>query len=122
MRRRNTQSGEGRLGCIFWIVMLVIGGMVASRVVPPKIATAELKDHMEDLAATRPRGTNEDFRNSIYKRAQELKLPVQQKEISVQKDTQRAVMDVEFTIPVDLFVYTWMWKVSLHVDRPIFIV
>lgn len=122
MRSRNTQSGEGRLGCIFWIVLLVIGGIVASRVIPLKIATAELKDHMEDLAQTRPRGTSEEFRNSIYKRAQELKLPLQQKEISVQKDQQRAVMDVELTIPIDLFVYTYMWKVSLHVDRPIFIV
>ena len=121
MGGRNMQSGEGRLGCIFWIVLLVIGGFIASRMVPIKIATAELKDHMEELAATRPRGTSEDFRNSIYKRAQELKLPLQQKEISVQKDQNRAVMDVVFVVPVDLVVYTYPWKFNLHVDRPIFI-
>lgn len=122
MRGRNTQSGEGRLGCIFWVVLLAIGIFAASRFVPVKIATAELKDHMEELAATRPRGTSEEFRNAIFQRAKELNLPVAQKEITVQKDQNRAVMDVEFTVPIDFAVYTYQWKVSLHVDRPIFII
>lgn len=122
MRGRNTQGGEGRLGCIFWVVLLAVGIFAASRFVPVKIATAELKDHMEELAATRPRGTSEDFRNSIYQRAKELNLPVAQKEITVQKDQNRAVMDVIFTVPIDFAVYTYQWKVSLHVDRPIFII
>lgn len=122
MRGRNMQSGEGRLGCIFWIVILAIAAMIAMKVVPLKIATAELKDHMEELATTRPQGTGEGFTKSIYQRALDLKLPVAEKNISVQKNDQRVIMDVNFTIPVDLLVYTYEWKVNLHLDRPIFIV
>jgi len=122
MRIRNDQRGEGRLGCIFWVLFLGIGIMIAVKMIPVKIAIAELEDHMEELAERHPRGNSQQFRTSIYKKAQELDLPVQQKEIEVQKSKQRAVMTVEFVKPIDFVVYTYQWKIRVHVDRDVYLI
>ena len=121
-RIRNAQRGEGRLGCFFWLLLLGIGVLIAARVVPVKIAVAQLKDHMEDLAERHARGTSDQFQRSILQRAKELDLPVEPKHIVVKKSKKRAIMDVEFVVPLDFLVMTYEYEVKIHVDRDIFII
>ncbi len=118
----SSERGESRLGCVIWTIVLAAGILISVRVIPIKIATIELKDKMEDAAQLMPRGTVRQYQTFILQRAQELNLPVTKKEIKVKKYPNRVVMDVSFTVPLDLLITTYNWDISLHVDRDIFII
>lgn len=122
MRGFKYQRGEGRAGCIFWTLVLAAGIFVAAKIIPVKIATAELKDKMEEAAQLMPRGREKEFVDFIVANAVERDLPVTRKDVKVKKSNQRVTMDVSFTVPIDLIVTTYDWDIDLHVDRDIFII
>lgn len=122
MQRFDRQRGEGRAGCIFWTLVLVVGVMISSKVIPVKIATAELKDKMEEAAQLMPRGTQKDYIDFIVSSAVERDLPVTRKNVTIKKSANRVVMDVEFTVVLDFIITDYRWDISLHVDRDIFLI
>ena len=122
MRQRSIARGEGKIGCIFWTLMGLLFVLVAWKVVPIKIATMKLEDHMQELAMS-PRARTADngfFEREIYNKAKLLDLNVPRKQIRAKKYPERVVMDVEFTVPVDVLSFTFDWDVKLHVDRDVF--
>lgn len=122
MRPRETERGESRVGCIFWFLVGLIFIIVAVKVVPIKIATMKLEDHMQELAMSQRARTagREFFEREIYNKAQFLNLKIPRKQIRAKKYPERVVMDVEFTVPVNVLSYTYDWNVELHVDRDVF--
>ncbi|RMH17724.1 MAG: hypothetical protein D6696_14815 [Acidobacteria bacterium] len=121
-QRLRSQKGESRAGCILWSLALVIGIMVAVKVIPIKIATMELKDKMREAAQLMPRGTERDYVKYILDKAAERNLPVTRENVKVQKWPNRVVMDVEFTVVLDFFIMDYDWNVKIHVDRDIFLI
>ena len=120
--RQRIQAGEGRIGCIFWSLMGLIFLLVGWKVVPVKIATMKLQDHMVELAMSQRARTADNgfFEREIHKKAKALNLDIPRKQIRAKKYPERVVMDVEFTVPVDILSYTYNWNVELHVDRDVF--
>ena len=100
MRRFATQRGEGKAGFLFWILVLAIGVMVGSKVIPVKISTMQLKDHMEELAMTQPRKAQHFFEREIANRARELDLEIPKDQIRVRKTDERVIMDFFFNVTV----------------------
>ncbi|MEA2563744.1 MAG: hypothetical protein QOH06_5248 [Acidobacteriota bacterium] len=123
MRRRIAERGEGNLGCIVWLLVLGLAVMICVKVVPVKIASAELYDYMDEVA--RSAGVNstaEDAEKAILRRAADLKLPVDKDHVTVVRDGDRLRMHVEYTVPVEFPGYTYQWNFVHDMDRPIFIV
>jgi len=50
MRRRQGEAGNGKLGCILWLLLLAIGLLIAWKAIPVKIASSELYDFMVEQA------------------------------------------------------------------------
>ena len=121
MLRIGSQRGEGRAGCLFWVLLLLVGVMVGSKVIPIKIATMQLEDHMKDLARTAPRKPQRFFEKEIGNRARELDLQIPKDNIQVKKFENRVIMDVEFVVPLDFYVYEHQWNIKLYHDIDIFI-
>ncbi len=121
MMKRQYQSGESRIGCIFWILIAIIFALAASKVVPVKMASMKLEDHMKELAMTQPRGTKEFFEREIFNKSRSLDLEVPRKQIRVKKYPERVIMDVEFTAPIEILSFNFDWDVKIHVDRDIFL-
>lgn len=122
MRQRGIATGEGRIGCIFWSLIGLIFVLVAWKAVPVKIATLKLENHMQELAmspAARTAG-RDFFEREIYNKAQLLRLDIQRKQIRAKKYPERVVMDVEFTVPIDILTFTYDWNIKIHVDRDVF--
>ena len=115
-----TQRGESKVGCIFWSLLGVIFVIVLAEVVPIKIATMKLEDHMYELATTQGKRDKDFFEREIYNKARTLELPIQRKQIRVKKYPERVVMDVEFTIPVEILTFTYEWNIKLHEDMDVF--
>ena len=120
MGARRGERGDGNLGCILWLLLLVVAGLVLWKAVPVKIANAELYDHMVELAKFSGNWTEEKLRKSILDKALEKGLPVTPKQISVTKTRDRIIMDCSYTVMLEFPGYTYEWKVDHKVDRPIY--
>ncbi len=121
MSSRKWQRGEGKAGCIFWILIFLIGGLVAWQMIPPKIADMQLWDHIEEIAKLEPRKSGEWFRESIYRRASQLKIPLKKKGIKVDKTLRRVQVDLEYVVVLDFIVTTYEWKFGKSIERDIFL-
>jgi hypothetical protein len=115
------QTGQGKIGCILWILAAVVAGMVAFKMVPIKIQTAELYDFMVDQAKWAGNLSGESLKKNILAKAHELELPVDEKGVQVEKTRDRVRMEVVYTVPVQFPGYTYYWQFRQLVDRNIYI-
>ena len=122
MRLRGIARGEGRIGCIFWSLLGLLFVLVCIKAVPVKIAAMKLEDYMTELAMSpRARTAGKDFfERAIHNKGRELKLDIPRKQIQAKKYPERVVMDVEWTVPLDLLLFTYDWTIEIHVDRDVF--
>lgn len=121
-RQMGRERGEGKIGCIFWSLAGLLFILVLYNVLPIKIATMKLEDYMIELAMS-PRARTADngfFEREIHNKAKLLDLEIPRKQIRAKKYPERVVMDVEFTVPVEIISFTFDWNVDIHVDRDVF--
>ncbi len=118
MRR---QKGEGKAGCIFWIVLFLIGGLAAWQWIPAKIADVQLKDHMDELAKLYPRATGKTFRDEIMRRANDLEIPLKAEDVLVEKNLRRVRMRVKYTRQLNFIFTTIDWEFEHDMERDIYI-
>ncbi|MGE0640779.1 MAG: hypothetical protein AB7G12_04930 [Thermoanaerobaculia bacterium] len=121
MAKRRGQAGEGKLGCILWSLLLLIGVMITWKAVPVKIATSELYDFMVEQAKWAGNTPAEVMQRRIFGKADELGLPVDPKKVTVEKPGDRVRMRAVFMVPLEFPGYTYEWNFDLQVERPIFI-
>lgn len=121
MRGRAAERGSGNVGCILWSIVLVVGVLVAWKAIPVKIQSAELYDHMVELAKFSARSDPRAIEKQIVFRAQELGLPLDKEHVKVQRLGDRIKMEASYTVPLEFPGYTYEWQFNHLVDRSIFI-
>lgn len=115
------EAGEGRIGCIFWSLVLIVGGIIAWTLVPVQLRTSEFIDYMDDQAQFASQRSAEAIKTRVIQKANDLRLPVGPKELTVTKEGERIKMHTEFTVVVEFpFGITHDWEVEHDIDRPIF--
>jgi hypothetical protein len=121
--RLRRQAGEGIVGCVVWLVILGIVGLILIKMLPVKIASSELLDFMNEQAKFAGRRTTKaGVEKAILAKALELGLPVTKKDIQVQLSSGRIVMRCTYSVPVDLIFHTYVWEFDHQVNKPVFIV
>ena len=114
--------GDSKLGCIFWLALILVGALVAWKAIPVKVKSAELHDHMTDMAvfATRER-SSEAIKKNVLAKAKDLGLPLNQKNLEVSRSESRIRLVADYTVVLEFpFGITYDWKFHHEVDRPIF--
>ena len=111
-KRRRAQRGDGGVKAIAYTVFLVIAVFVAFKVVPSYVSEYQLSDKMDEQArfAVVNRYTEDQIRDSIYKEIQDLDIPARREDIKVSATREIVKISVDYTVPVDLLVYS----TSLH--------
>ena len=122
MARMRSSLGEGKIGCIIWLLALIAVVGIAAKLIPVKIRSAELYDFMEEQAMFAGRRGPEQLKKSILNRAEELELPLTKKNLSIKRTGGRIRMRATYTVPVEFPGYTYHWKFEHVIDRPVFIV
>lgn len=117
---RRGESGEMKLGCVLWTVALALAVLVAWKMVPVKIKSAQLYDFMVEEAKYASSVKPEALKKGILRKAQELDLPVSEKRVKVVTTGSRIRMSVSYMVPVHFPGYTYEWHFNHEVDRPIF--
>ncbi|MCL4837104.1 MAG: hypothetical protein KJ058_03965 [Thermoanaerobaculia bacterium] len=121
MTRRSAQAGESKIGCILWLLLLVVVVMASWKAIPVKIATSQLYDFMVEQAKWAASQKAETLHRSIYDEARRLELPVEPKDIQVSIAGGRVKMSARFMVPLEFPGYTYEWNFNLEVDRAIFL-
>jgi hypothetical protein len=88
-----------------WITVIVTGAYVGCLVVPPYFSNYQFQDTIENTAVLESYSTKsaDDIRTSIYKRAQELQIPITPDQIVVQKGlTSGVLIQANYTVHVDI--------------------
>ena len=122
MANLHPRRGEGKLGCVIWLLLLLVFVMIAVKVIPIKMASAELYDFMEEQAMFAGRRKPIDLKKAILHRAKELDLPLTEKDIKVERHGGRIRMRASYVVEVDFPGYTYNWHFEHYVDRPVFVV
>ena len=115
--------GEGKAGCIVWLLIVGFLGLAGYRFVPAQVDHMKLEDYMDELALRQDTASKsaDFFVKQIKGRADELRLPLKEEDISVKKTAKRVVMDIEYTVIIDLIVYKYPKTFTASLDRQIFL-
>jgi hypothetical protein len=119
---RSRQAGQGKVGCFLWLLAASIAALIAFKMIPVKVKSAELHDFMVEQARFASNYPSEQIAKSILDRARELELPLTEKQLRVEKVRERIKMEAIYTVPVEFPGYTYYWEFHHMVDRPIFVV
>ncbi len=120
MRRYRGQRGEGQVGCVFGLIFLLIGIFIAYKLIPVKVQAAELRQTIVD--ESKMAGTRSDGRimAAIVKKADDLRLPVTEDNVKIDRRQNSIVVDVEYVVPIEFPGFVYRWKFHHHADNPIF--
>jgi hypothetical protein len=119
---RLRERGANNIGCIVGLAILTVAVLIAVKVVPVRVAVAEMQDFCEKEAdqASLPRMTNQIMADQVKIKADEEQLPVSKEDIKVWRDTSEVHIEVKYTVPLDLLFYEYKWNVVHRVDRTLF--
>ena len=121
MRRfRRGEAGEGQLGCIVGLLVLVAMFYVAYKMIPIKVKAADLRQTVTDESKAAGIRNDKQIRENILSKAKELELPVDTDNISIERFANTMHIDVKYTVAVDFPGYTYNWEFEDKVENPIF--
>lgn len=120
--RRNEQRGASNVGCILALIVLAVVVVLAMKILPSRVAVAELQDYCEKSAeqASLPHHEDDIISDQIMFKAQSLHLPVSKENIKVWRNPSEVFIEVKYTVPLNLIVTTYDWHVEVKVDRTLF--
>jgi hypothetical protein len=101
---RVSERGEGKLKVIITLAVIVAAIYLAAKIVPVYINNFELEDTMKTEArfGFAQRKPPEQVRETVYRKAQELGLPVGMQDIQVEAQTSGYRIVVTYTVIVEL--------------------
>lgn len=121
MRPRRADAGTGRVGCAIWLALLAIGVLIAIKVVPVKMKTSSFYDAMEEQAQFGSIKGDGAIQNELFRKAQELQLPLKKEDIAVHRDMGYVYVEVHYQLPIEFPIYgTYVWHEDDKVQRPLF--
>jgi hypothetical protein len=124
MARTRSARGAGNIGCLLWLVVIVLVGHVLWKVVPVKIRTSTFYDSMQEQASFGSIKSVQAIEWEVLRRAEELRIPVTKENLKVTRARNSVTVEAHYTIPIELFggAYKYIWKFDQVVERPTFAV
>jgi len=114
-------AGTGRVGCFIWLLLLAVTIYVATKVVPVKMKTSEFYDAMQEQAQFGSIKGDGPIQAELYRKAQELQLPLRKEDIVVRRDMGYCYVEVHYQLSIEFPIYgTYVWHEDRKVSRPLF--
>ena len=110
--RAASERGDGKFKAILVTAILAFMVYAAVKVVPPYVSEYELADKMTETArfASVNRNSEDQIREAIFRKIDELQIPATKDDIKVTAAGGRVTITVDYKVPIDLMVY----KFDLH--------
>ena len=118
---RSGERGEGRVGLLFAAAILAAGIFLGVKIIPVRIAAYEFQDYVvEECRFAAVRRSDDVVKGRILKKAKELGIPLKQKDLSLRRVGGEMVIKASYQKPIDLKVYTFVYKFDIHERAPLF--
>lgn len=121
MRRNNLESGEGRIGLLISLAILGSGIFVGVKIIPVRINAYEFRDFIQEecrFAATR--NHDEEIYKRVFDKAKELKLPLDKKNLHMERTGREMVISAKYEQTIDLKVTKYVFKFDHEERAPLF--
>jgi hypothetical protein len=107
-KMRRSDSGKGTVKTILTVVFLVAVAYAGIKIIPVYVNSYELDDYIRQQNPfwVTQRASADAIRDSILAKAQDLGLPVSADQVKVDTGGNRVAVNLDYTVPVDLKVYT----------------
>lgn len=105
---RRSEEGKGTLKAILTVAFLVAVAYCGVKIIPVYVNSYELDDYIRQQNPfwVTQRASADAIRNNILAKAQDLGLPVSAEQVKVDTGGGRVAVHIDYTVPVDLKVYT----------------
>jgi hypothetical protein len=129
MRRfLGSEKGEGKVGFLISLAILIAGIYVGYVLIPIKVKTYEFKDAMRDQARYGAVHTKriDIVHERLMKKAKRLGIPLKPENLEIErdggtlKDGGTFVITANYSVPIDLTVYKTKWEYRERETAPIF--
>jgi len=92
------------LRAILGVVLVVLAFYCAWKLIPPYFANYQLEDAIAEEARinTYTPKSEQDMRHTIFKKAQDLEIPIQEEEVKVQRSGNSVAIWIDYSVHVDL--------------------
>jgi hypothetical protein len=121
MRRRNhRERGEGQAGCLVGLVVLLLVGLIAWKVIPVKVKAAEMRDTIVDEAKSAGTHRDPQIMKAILAKAEELELPITEDDVEIDRKQNDITITVDYSVPLEFPGYTYNWDFHVEANNPLF--
>jgi hypothetical protein len=121
MSDRNSERGDGRIGFMIALALLGGGAFAAAKLIPVRINAYEFRDFIQEecrFAATR--NHDEEIYKRIVDKAKELRLPVDKKNIHMERTMHEMIISAKYEQTIDLKVTKYVYKFDHEERAPLF--
>jgi hypothetical protein len=121
MRTLHRESGEGRIGLFISLALLGAGIFLAVKIIPVRVNAYEFRDFIQEecrFAATRSH--DEEIYKRILAKAQDLRLPLDKKNLHMERTMHEMVISASYEQVVDLKVTKYVYKFDHEERAPLF--
>jgi hypothetical protein len=122
-RNQNGQRGGSKMSGL--LTLVIVGGMIFGgfKIVPVYVAKYQMQDAIESESrfalSGYPKKSPDDIRTDVFKKAQEIGVPVKSEDIQVNVTNLGVEISMDYTVPIDLAVTQWTPEFHLHADNRI---
>jgi hypothetical protein len=120
MLRNRRERGEGQFGCLVGLVILLIAGLIAYKMIPIKVKAADLRETIVDESKSAGQHGDGQIRKQILMKAEQIDLPVADKDVDIKRTSGNIRIKVSYTVPVEFPGYTYQWHFKVETDNPVF--
>jgi hypothetical protein len=120
-RRMQAQKGEGKAGMIISLIVVAYLIFCGVRFVPYYIASYDLENTVRRQAEAATNKTEEQILRVILAKGVEHDMPMTEDNIQIKRVKRQSIfIKVEFTIPIDLALFTYNFHIDLEENRSLF--
>ena len=123
MRAWPFQRGEISFGCIVGVIILLLAAFIGIKTVPIMSHVAEFSDEcgrIADKANSANWRDNKKMQDTLYMKAQDLRLPISAEMIKITRTEKNLEIKVSYDVPIDFGFYTYVWHKDIDEFRPLF--
>ena len=120
MSRNRRERGEGQFGCLVGLVLLLIAGMIAYKLIPIKVKAADMRETVVDESKSAGRRNDRQIVGNIMNKAKQLELPLKEEDIHINRSNNYIRIEVKYTVPVEFPGYVYKWDFRHYYENPIF--
>ena len=121
MNDRNRERGDGRIGFLISLALLGAGVFLGVKVIPVRVNAYEFRDFIQEecrFAATRSR--DEEIYKRIFDKAKDLQLPLQKKNLHMERTTHEMIISAKYEQTIDLKFKKFVYKFDYEERAPLF--